>query len=70
MGECSYGPLFLTSALDGSGQLHAPAVYYRGSIPGTHLIGGCVDVGAGLNTVEYRNISYQYRESNLRYPPP
>jgi hypothetical protein len=37
----------------------------RGNIPGTHCIGGCVGIRAGLNVMEKRNISGLYRESNL-----
>jgi hypothetical protein len=38
--------LFLTSALDRSGQRHAPATFN----PGTHWIAGWVDPRAGLDT--------------------
>jgi hypothetical protein len=37
-----------------SGQLHAPAALPRESAPGTHWIGGWVDLRTGLNDVEKR----------------
>jgi hypothetical protein len=44
---------FLTSALDGSGQLHAMAALpLRGKAPYTHYIGGWVGTTAGLDVMK------------------
>jgi hypothetical protein len=37
-----------------SGQLHASAALPQGKAPGTHWIGGCVGLRAGLEDVEKR----------------
>jgi hypothetical protein len=47
--------IFLTSALVGCGQLHAPAALPPGErAVGTHWIGGWVDPRVGLGDVEKR----------------
>jgi hypothetical protein len=43
---------YLTSELDGGGQLHARPLYPRGRALGTHWVGGWVGPRAGLDTVE------------------
>jgi hypothetical protein len=43
-------PPFLTSTLDGSVELHAPAVLP----PGLHWIGGCVGLKDSLDAVDKR----------------
>jgi hypothetical protein len=53
-----------------NGQLHVPAVYHKGSIhqyPFDKRLGG---PWGRFNSVEYGNISYQYREPNLSRPAP
>jgi len=45
---------FLASILDG--ELHSPAAYPRGKVPGTHWIGGWLCLTAGLDAVEKRKI--------------
>jgi hypothetical protein len=42
-----YSQVFLTSVLDGSGQLHAPGE----RAPGTHWVGDWVGLSVGLDTV-------------------
>jgi hypothetical protein len=61
---------FLTSALVGvSGQRHAPAVLYPWErTPGTHWIGGCMGVRAGLDTEARGKILCLCRESNPGRP--
>jgi hypothetical protein len=50
--------IFLTSALVGSGQLHAPTALNPGKRdPGTHWIGGWVDPRAGLGNLEKSNLT-------------
>jgi hypothetical protein len=51
-------PLFLTSAVDGGGQLHTPAALSPDKEhPSAHWIGGCMDPRAGLDIVNKRKIS-------------
>jgi hypothetical protein len=49
-----------------NGQLHAPAALSRERTPGTDWIGGWVSPTAGLDAVEYRNISCLYQESTIQ----
>jgi hypothetical protein len=67
--------VFLTSALVGGGQLHAPVALTlckRG--PDTHWIGGCVGPRTGLDDMERRNfdpsavqpVASSYTDSDIR----
>jgi hypothetical protein len=47
-----------------SGQLHAPALYPQGRVPGTHWIGDWVGPRAVLDTVSKRKIPSPRRKSN------
>jgi hypothetical protein len=68
LGEWRYSSIHpLTSALDGDGQLHAPAALPpRERAPGTHWIGGWVGPRAVLDAEVKRKIPSPCRESNLR----
>lgn len=46
---------FITSALDGGSELHAPVASFPGKNPGTHRIGGGVDPRDGLDVLENTN---------------
>jgi hypothetical protein len=59
---------FFTLALDGSGQLHCPALYPLERAFSTHWKGGWVGSRTGLDIVEKRKISYFDRESNPANP--
>jgi hypothetical protein len=62
----AYVHTFLTSALDGSGQLHATTALPVGEKatppPGTHWIKEWVDHKDGLEAVEYMESSWPYRK--------
>jgi hypothetical protein len=61
---------WLRHSMEASGQLHASAALPSGErYPGTHWTGGWVGPTAGLDTVEWREISYPCRESNPSRPP-
>jgi hypothetical protein len=56
MGEWRYSPIFLTSALDGDGQLHTPAALPPGQgAPDTYWIGGLVGPRAGSGLCSEEN---------------